>query len=514
MKILLTGANGYIGRRLLPSLLEAGHSVTCLVRDKRRFSCDEVSATEASASDQESPDRGGGSVRVIEGDLLDTSSLDAFPENLDAAYYLVHSMGSGAGSFQELERRSATHFARAVAAKNCRRIIYLGGISNADNLSRHLASRREVESVLASESGLPVTVLRAAIIIGSGSASFEIIRDLVEKLPVMVAPMWLRTRCQPIAIRNVIEYLTGVLECPSTAGESYDIGGPDVLTYREMLLEYAAVRGLRRTIIPVPVLTPRLSSYWLYFVTSTSFSLARSLVDSMKNEVVCADDRIRALIPLDLFPYQTAVERAFGKIEQGLVPSSWHDALSSGKMESRFLDKVRVPSHGVLRDDRKITFQRDPDEVQHNLWRIGGANGWYAMDWAWRLRGAIDKLCGGTGIRRGRRHPSELRTGDALDFWRVIVADETSRRLVLYAEMKLPGEAWLEWQILPDPEQENSHLLRQTATFRPNGLGGRLYWYSISLLHAFVFDGMARAIIERPNQAERSQNPPGDFDGF
>lgn len=492
MKILLTGANGYIGRRLLPALLEAGHDVTCLVRDRRRFLAGDSGRSPADDSIPRNR------VQVIEGDLLDCASLDAIPSDLDAAYYLVHSMGSGAEAFPELERRAATNFARTMAEKDCRRIVYLGGISNAENLSAHLASRQEVESVLAEESGLPVTVLRAAIIIGSGSASFEIIRDLVEKLPVMIAPKWLRTRCQPIAVRNVIEYLVGVLDCEETAGRTFDIGGPDVLTYQEMLLGYAAERGLKRKIIPVPFLTPRLSSYWLYFVTSTSFPLARSLVDSMKNEVICAETGIRDLIALELIAYREAVARAFGKIEQGLVPSSWIDSLSSGSMESRFLDNVRVPGHGVLRDHRELSFRRDPDEVRQNLWRIGGENGWYAMDWAWRLRGAIDKLFGGTGIRRGRRHPTELRTGDALDFWRVLVADEGSRRLVLFAEMKLPGEAWLEWQILPDPDQDGGHILHQTATFRPNGLGGRLYWYSISPLHNFVFEGMARAIVERP----------------
>jgi uncharacterized protein YbjT (DUF2867 family) len=490
MKILLTGANGYIGRRLLPALLEAGHEVTCLVRDRRRF----LDAGTPSSTEGDIPRE---RVHVIEGDLLDSSSLATIPDDLDAAYYLVHSMGSSSQAFPELERRSAANFAAAMKQRDCRRIIYLSGISNADNLSTHLASRHEVESILASESRVPVTVLRAAIIIGSGSASFEIIRDLVEKLPVMIAPKWLRTRCQPIAIRNVIDYLVGVLGNNQTIGRSFDIGGPDILTYQQMLLGYAAERGLKRSIIPVPFLTPRLSSYWLYFVTSTSFPLARSLVDSMKNEVICAETTIRDLIPLELIPYRAAVARAFGKIEQGLIPSSWTDALSSGSMESRFLDHIRVPGHGVLTDRREVEFERDPDEVRRNLWKIGGDNGWYAMDWAWRLRGAIDKVFGGTGLRRGRRHPTELRTGDALDFWRVLVADAKSGRLVLFAEMKLPGEAWLEWQILADPERPAGHLLRQTATFRPSGLAGRLYWYSISPLHTLVFEGMARAIVER-----------------
>ncbi len=490
MKILLTGANGYIGLRLLPNLLAAGHEVVCLVRDRRRFPADDF---------RDRPD-GAGRLEVIEGDLLDRASLDAIPADIDAAYYLVHSMGGSASDFPELEARSARHFVDALAATRARQIIYLSGIVNDQprRLSPHLASRLGVEDVLRT-GRVPVTVLRAAIIVGAGSASFEIIRDLVEKLPVMVAPKWLRTRCQPIAIRNVIDYLLGVLDHPDAAGETFDIGGPEVLTYQEMLLAFAEVRKLKRLVLPVPLLTPRLSSYWLYFVTSTSFPLARSLVDSLTHDMTCGEDRIRRLVDIERIPYRDAVARAFSVISEQRVPSSWIDSLATGRMDARFLENAEVPVHAVFTDVRTVAFDRDPEAVRRNIWRIGGDRGWYSADWAWRLRGWLDRLVGGTGLRRGRRHPERLRPGDALDFWRVLIADEANRRLVLFAEMKLPGEAWLEFKIEPhgDSGPAGGWQLRQTATFRPRGLSGRLYWYAVLPLHHFVFQTMAREIVAR-----------------
>jgi len=485
MKILLTGANGYIGLRLLPVLLEAGHDVVCLVRDRRRFP-----AVLAENS---------GQINVIEGDLLDRDSLQAIPDDIDAAYYLVHSMGGSRSDFPRLEKNSAQNFSGRLDQTRARQIIYLSGIVNddADELSPHLASRLNVERVLM-DGRVSVTVLRAAIIVGAGSASFEIIRDLVEKLPVLVAPRWLRTRCQPISIRNVLDYLLGVLDHDKAANQVFDIGGPDVFTYQEMLLIYAKVRELKRFVLPVPLLTPRLSSYWLYFVTSTSFPLARSLVDSLTLDMTCSENRIREIATPELLSFEAAVSRAFSMISQNQVVSSWIDSFSTGKLDARVLENASVPTHGVYADVRTIPFDDDPDAVRKSFWRIGGRQGWYAADWAWQLRGWLDRLVGGTGLRRGRRHPEELRPGDALDFWRVLTADESERRLLLFAEMKVPGEAWLEFRIVPgDAGAAEPWILQQTATFRPRGLMGRLYWFSVLPMHHIVFETMARQIIAR-----------------
>lgn len=486
MHILLTGTTGYIGRRLLPVLVTQGHKVTCLVRDARRFDLDSVDAAYQRH------------IHVREADLEDPASLEALPLDIDAAYYFVHGMASSYTQFSTLEDTMVRNFAAYLGRTQARQVIYLGGIANAQSapegkLSRHLESRRRTEELLRA-SGKPLTVLRAAIIIGSGSASFEIIRDLVEKLPVMVAPKWVKSRCQPIAIRNVIHYLTGVLLNEATFDRDFDIGGPDVLTYREMLLRFAEVRGLRRAIITVPVLTPKLSSYWLYFVTSTSYNLARSLVESMHLDVVCRDDAIQELVPQELFNYQESLRLAFQKIEQNEVLSSWTDTIS-GSLPEHFLDFVKVPTHGCLHDHRSYPFTRDPEEVAENIWSIGGKRGWYYGTWLWKIRGILDKMVGGVGLRRGRRNPRELRPGDALDFWRVILADRKNRRLLLYAEMRLPGEAWLEFAIRPAENGAPGHVLHQTATFRPHGLLGRLYWYAVLPFHLFVFPGLARRII-------------------
>lgn len=497
VKVLLTGANGYIGLRLLPALLEAGHEVVCLVRDRRRFPEEDFQEVMAGPEAR---------MQIIEADLLEPETLQAIPDDIDAAYYLVHSMGSGRRDFSDLESKSARNFAEAISKTRARQVIYLSGIVNEEEreeLSQHLGSRRNVETLLREHGSVPVTVLRAAIIVGSGSASFEIIRDLVEKLPLMIAPRWLRTRCQPIAIRNVVDYLVGCLGHERTFDDTFDIGGPEVLTYQQLLGQFAEARGLSRRFIPVPLLSPKLSSYWLYFVTSTSFSLARSLVDSLEHDMVASDQRIQKIVPLDLLSYREAVERAFSRIAQNRVPSSWFDSLASGRMDVRFLDQVQVPQHGIFRDERRIPFDRDPEEIRENIWRIGGDRGWYAMDWAWRLRGWMDRVVGGAGLRRGRRHPTELRAGDALDFWRVLLADREKRRLMLFAEMKVPGEAWLEFAIEKnEADSSQPWALRQTATFRPRGLLGRAYWYAVLPMHAFVFEGMARSIVNRDDSSE------------
>lgn len=480
MKILLTGANGYIGQRLLPLLLEAGHDVVCLVRDPRRFTA---------------PERLRAQVTVAQGDLLQSSSLQELPLDIDAAYYLVHSMSGDDHDFVQAERQSAEHFTEYINRTSTRQVIYLSGIANDRGLSAHLRSRRAVEQVLRKAEKAALTVLRASIIIGSGSASFEIIRDLVEKLPVMITPRWLNSRCQPIGVRDVMFYLTAVLDNPNCLGQSFDIGGPDVLTYKQMLLGLAEVRGYRRYILTVPVLTPRLSSLWLFLVTSTTFSLAQSLVDSLRNDTIVATKRsISQVIKHECMGYAEALKLAFTRIEQNEVISSWTDALSSGVMERNYMDFVQIPQHGMLFDRQEMAFTRDPDEVLQNVWSIGGERGWYKVDWLWRLRGLLDKFAGGVGLRRGRRSPTDLRAGDQLDFWRVLVADLPGRRLLLYAEMKLPGEAWLQFRIVPD-EASGGHRLEQLAAFRPRGLAGRLYWYSLVPFHFIIFKGMVENIV-------------------
>ena len=478
MKILLTGANGYIGQRLLPLLVEAGHHVTCLVRDPRRF---------------ELPESLLNRVTVVQGDLLKPDSLRELPTDLDAAYYLVHSMSGDGKDFFRLEQQSAHNFSHYLNTTTARQLIYLSGIANDRALSVHLRSRKGVEKVLR-KGQAALTVLRASIIIGSGSASFEIIRDLVEKLPVMITPRWLNSRCQPIGIRDVMHYLTAVLGNEACLGHSFDIGGPDVLTYREMLLELAAARGYRRYILTVPVLTPRLSSWWLFLVTSTTFSLAQSLVESLRNDTVADPERsIAAVVPHECMSYRAAVNLAFQRIEQNEVVSSWSDALSSGVMPRNYMDHIQIPQHGLLTDRQTLRFTRDPQQVLQNIWSIGGERGWYKVDWLWRVRGLMDKVVGGVGLRRGRRSPTQLRAGDPLDFWRVLVADRAGRRLLLYAEMKLPGEAWLQFRILP--HDDGSHTLEQIASFRPRGLAGRLYWYSLVPFHFVIFKGMIENIV-------------------
>ena len=484
MKILLTGANGYIGKRLLPVLVREGYEVIALVRDRRRIEIEESLVKK---------------VQFYEGDLLKKETLEDLPSDIDVAYYLVHSMGTSYKNFAELEARAAAHFSEQMSKTYARQIIYLSGIVNADDLSEHLLSRKQVEDILM-QGKIPVTVLRAAIIIGSGGASFEIIRDLVEKLPLMIAPRWVNTRCQPIALRNVLQYLEGVILKEETYNKVFDIGGPEVLTYKQMLLQFAEIRKLKRYIITVPVLSPNLSSLWLYFVTNTSFSLARSLVDSMINEVIVEQRGIENIVPIELLSYKQAVQRAFDKIAQNEVISSWKDSLNSSKIIVNLSEHIQVPKYGCMQDVRKIYFDKPEEVVLNNIWSIGGTRGWYYWGFLWQIRGILDKLVGGVGLRRGRRSPDTLVAGDALDFWRVLVADKQEKRLLLYAEMKLPGEAWLEFRVCKDAEGKT--FLQQTATFRPRGLLGRLYWYAVLPLHAFIFPGMARRIIAYDQQKD------------
>jgi len=475
MKVLLTGANGYIGTRLLPLLLEANHEVVCMVRDKRRF----IQQSDLSEK-----------VSIITGNLLDGDSLNEIPSDIDAAYYLVHSMSSSGSEFDDMEKKSAENFSAAVKKTSCKQIIYLTGIANDEHLSKHLGSRLAVEDQLKS-SNIPCTILRAAIIIGSGSASFEIIRDLTEKIPVMITPKWVKTKCQPIGIRDVLAYLTGVLHNEDAYNQTFDIGGPDILTYREMMMGYAKERGLKRWIFTVPVLTPRLSSLWLNIITPVPYSLARSLVDSMKNEVVCKDDRIHEVVPRKCLTYSESLHLAFEKIDQNSIVSSWKDALNRGYLDTNFMDQIKVPQNGTLEYKVKMPFERKAEEVFENIWSIGGNRGWYYMDWLWQLRGFLDKIFGGVGTRRGRTSNADIQAGDVLDFWRVLLADKKGKRLLLFAEMKVPGEAWLELKLI---ELHGKAFLSQIATFRPKGLWGRMYWYAMWPFHIVLFKGMARHI--------------------
>lgn len=467
MKILLTGVTGYIAQRLLPALLENGHEVVCCVRDSNRFNTKKYLPS---------------TISVIEADFLNWDSLRSIPDDIDVAYYLIHSMSTNNGDFESMEQICATNFRDRIEQTNAMQVIYLSGISNADELSKHLTSRKNVETILAGAK-YALTTLKAGIIVGSGSASFEIIRDLVEKLPFMITPRWLKTKSQPIAIRNVVEFLIGVIANSETYNNSYDIGGPDVLSYKEMLLRFAEIRGLKRHILIVPLMTPKISSYWLYFVTATSFALAKNLVNSMKIEVIGQPNDLASMLGIQLINYCTSIRFAFDKIEQNQVLSSWKDAQTSNIFSEGFLKHIEVPTNGCFKDIRSL--QTDNTEVSlQRIWSIGGKTGWYYGTWLWEIRGFLDQLFGGVGMRRGRRSDTELDTGDALDFWRVMIADKDAKRLLLYAEMKLPGEAWLEFKI------DKDSVLTQTATFRPLGLLGRLYWYSVLPFHGLIFKGM------------------------
>ncbi len=471
MKILLTGATGYIGKRLLPVLIAKGHTVVCCVRDKNRFN---------------PPHSLLKNIVTIEIDFLDKESLDQIPSDIEGAYYLIHSMSSSK-NYSEPELKSAINFRLSLNKTKVRHVIYLSGIINESKLSEHLESRKAVEMELG-KGQYHFTALRAGIIIGAGSSSFEIIRDLVEKLPVMIAPKWLNVKCQPIGITDVINFLLQSLFNKETFNQNFDIGGPDILTYKQMLMGYSKIRHLKRWIFTVPVMTPRLSSYWLYFITSTSYRLASALVSSMKVEVICRDNSINRLLGIKPDGYQKALERTFSEIDENHIISSWKDSLISGRLNLNISEFLNVPVHGCLIDIRKEEIN-DRDRTTEKIWKIGGDTGWYYADRLWKIRGFIDKLFGGVGLRRGRTHPENISAGDAIDFWRVLYANRDKGRLLLYAEMKLPGEAWLEFKII------NSELF-QTATFRPKGLLGRSYWFLLLPLHKIIFKKLSNRLSE------------------
>lgn len=475
-RVLLTGATGYVGGRLLPRLEAAGYLVRCLARQASHLT-----------------GRVGPNTEVVEGDLLNRASLDAAFRGVGAAYYLVHSMGA-ADDFEERDRQAARNFADAARAAGVQRILYLGGLGeDRPDLSPHLRSRHDVGKVLRA-SGVPVIELRASIIIGSGSLSFEMIRALVERLPVMITPRWVRVPAQPIAIEDVLAYLMEALEVKVNGSMVIEIGGPDVVSYGDLMREYARQRGLRRLMIPVPVLTPRLSGLWLGLVTPLYARVGRKLVDSIRHPTVVRDPSGMKLFTVQPMGVRAAMGRALRNEDQEFAATRWSDALSAAG---------HAPTWGGVRfgnrlvDSRTTVVAADPAQVFAVIERIGGTNGWYYADWLWTLRGWIDLLVGGVGMRRGRRHPTELRAGDTLDCWRVETV-ERPRRLRLRAEMRLPGRAWLDFEVEPTGRGTR---IRQTAIFDPIGLWGLLYWYGIWPVHARVFAGMLDRIARRAEGA-------------
>ncbi len=487
--VFLTGATGYIGARLVPRLLEAGYSVRCLAR------------TPAKLGDR--PWARDPRVSIHQGDLTDPRQIAEVMRGCGAAYYLVHSMQSAGIDYASQDRKLAQAFAEAAGLAGLERVVYLGGLGETGaGLSEHLSSRLEVADIL-SKGTVPVTVLRAAMIIGSGSASFEILRYLVERLPVMVTPKWVSTESQPIAIRNVLQYLVDCLGVPATAGRTLDIGGPDVLSYREIMRIMAEERRLpRRLILPVPVLTPKLSSLWIHLVTPVSAAIARPLAEGLRNRVVCRDDEAARLMPQPLLGVREAIQLALQNVADGRVESVWSAA---GPMPG----DPDWSGGKVFVDRRETRVQATADEVYQAVCRVGGSHGWYAVDWLWQVRGWLDQLIGGPGLRRGRRDAEHVSYGEAIDFWRVTAVDP-GRHLALRAEMKLPGEALLEFRIAAQDGGQGEPVTRlvQTARFLPKGLAGLAYWYAVMPLHAIVFNGMLGGIRRAAEQDARSAARP------
>jgi uncharacterized protein YbjT (DUF2867 family) len=475
--VLVTGTTGYVGGRLVPRLLEEGWRVRCMARDPARLQGRPwVEHAE-----------------VVAADVLRPETLLPALEGVDTAFYLVHGMAGGS-DFAERDVAAARGFARAAKAAGVRRIVYLGGLGDDRGpLSAHLRSRQQTGDALC-EAGVPVTEFRAAVIVGSGSLSFEMLRNLAERVPVMVCPRWVYTRTQPIGIRNVLDYLCAALRVPESAGRMIEIGGADVVTYGEMMMVYARERGLRRWMLPVPVLTPRLSSYWVHLVTPVPASIAQPLIDGLKNEVVVRDGSARELFP-GIVPvdYRTAVRRALARMEAEQVETVWSDALFTSRGD-RAPATFTGTHEGMVLEHRQQRVDASPEDVFRAFAGLGGARGWTYMNWAWQLRGLMDRLVGGVGMRRGRRDPDEVRVGEALDFWRV-EAVEPGRLLRLRAEMKVPGQAWLQFQASPLPE--GGSLLSQTAYFAPRGLVGLAYWYALYPAHALIFSGMIARLAQR-----------------
>jgi len=474
--ILVTGATGYIGGRLVPRLIESGRRVRVLVRSRSR------------AQGRSWYPR----VDVAVGDVLDSETLAPALAGIDTAYYLIHSMSSGA-DFHERDIQAARAFGTAAKEAGVKRIIYLGGLGDpASKLSRHLRSRQSTGQALR-ESGVLVTEFRAAVIVGAGSISFEMIRYLVERLPVMICPRWIYSRIQPIAIDDLLDYLVAALDAPESQGRIIEIGGADVVTYRGMMLGYARARGLRRLLLPVPVLTPRLSAYWVHWITPIHAGISSALIEGLHNDVVVTNDLARSLFP-HVAPgdYASAIDRLIDDLNAGRIDTSWSDALGAPAPREQ---PVRLEArHGMIIERRRERVSSPARDVYRVFTGIGGRRGWFFATWAWRLRGRVDRLLGGVGLRRGRRPPAALRIGDALDFWRVEDL-HLDRSVRLRAEMKLPGRAWLQFEVRT-AEDGTSHL-EQTAAFIPTGLPGLAYWYGLYPLHRWIFGGLVKAIARR-----------------
>ena len=484
--ILVTGVTGYVGGRLVPRLLEAGYDVRVLIRGNAQ-------RLEGRPWKDE--------VEIIIGDVLDPASLPAAMNGVDAAYYLIHSMGNQE-DFSERDIRAATNFAAAADDAGVKNIIYLGGLGDPDsNLSEHLRSRQHTGDALR-QFNVPITEFRAGMVVGSGSLSFEMMRDLTERLPVMIAPRWVYTETQPIAIRDVLNYLVAALQKPSSYGRIIEIGAPDVLTYADMMLTYARLRGLRRLIIRVPVLTPRLSSYWVHWITPVSAGVATPLIEGLRNRLVVRDDSARELFP-DIMPidFETAVRLALARMEEGDIETLWSDALASSKGD--IWPVYLTQEQGMLIEQRQQHVDAPPPIVFQAFTGLGGDRGWPPYNWLWKLRGAMDRLVGGVGMRRGRRHADLVRQGEALDFWRVEKVNPGSL-LRLRAEMKLPGEGWLQFEA--NEGKDGGTELVQTAYFAPKGLPGLLYWYGVYPLHKVVFSRMIDAVaLQATAAADTSQ---------
>jgi uncharacterized protein YbjT (DUF2867 family) len=479
--VLVTGATGYVGGRLVPRLLQAGYRVRCLARSAAKLAA--------------RPWAGDSRVEIVQADLNDTEATTSAMRGCHAAYYLVHSMVSTGPRYADADRRLAHRFATAAARAGVGRLIYLGGLGEqGPGLSEHLASRREVEAVLAA-GPVPLTVFRAAMIIGSGSASFEILRYLVERLPVMVTPRWVETVSQPIAIDNVLTYLVGCLSEPATSGRTLDIGGADVVSYLALMRLMAEERGLRRRIvIPVPVLSPRLSAMWIHLVTPVSQQIARPLAEGLRNPVLCRDDEAARLMPQRLLGVREAIRLALEQMARGDVETGWSDA---GPIPG----DPDWAGGTVFTERHEIEVAASPTEVFAAVARVGGETGWYGADWLWRARGALDRLAGGPGLRRGRRDAEQLAFGDAVDCWRV-TGIEPGRRLALRAEMRLPGQALLEFAVEPSPAGADHCRLVQTARFLPRGLLGLAYWYAVLPVHRLVFGRVLQG-LRRVAEAHR-----------
>jgi uncharacterized protein YbjT (DUF2867 family) len=474
-RILVTGATGYIGGRLVPRLLEKGYVVRCLARDPARLQG-------RVWSDQ---------VESIRGDVTDAASLAGGFEGVEAAYYMIHSMGDTA-AFHERDLTAARNFSEAAARAGVKRMLYLGGLGDAsDALSEHLRSRQQTGEALKA-AGVPVTEFRAAIVVGSGSVSFEMIRNLTERLPVMICPSWVFSRVQPIAVRNVLDYLVAALTNPASADQVIEIGGKDVITYGEMMTQYAEVRGLRRFLVPVPVLTPRLSSYWVHWTTPIPAEIARPLIDGLKNEVIVRDARALEMFPgIDLYDYRTAVSRALSRLDDGDPETWWSDAIGTSLGDVAPVEMVT--RDGMVMERRTATVAATPDQVYAAFSGIGGHRGWLCANWLWEVRGVMDRMLGGVGLRRGRRDPDHLRVGDAVDFWRVEDV-KPGRSVRLRAEMRVPGNAWLEFDV--EPISDGVSRLNQCAYFAPKGLFGLAYWYALYPIHRFMFSGMIAKLAE------------------